>query len=180
MAKADHTFRGPADAQDSFAALAAAVSPAWHQAIIRLANAAERVCEKLGWVLEHEQDNNPDSFYVTNCRELVDMMLEFLDGIEEDPDLEPTLGFMNGPPEMDECEVPEDAEPSLGSFDRMVDQEKAWKQVSSWGVDYEQDDCDREDDDPAEESEASGIGDWDGLMEQIGSPNWQGPRGGMV
>ena len=87
---------------------------------------------------------------------------------------------MNGPPEMDECEVAEDAEPSLGSFDRMVNQEKAWKQVSSWGVDYEQDDCDREDSDPAEESEASGIGDWDGLMEQIGSPDWQGPRGGMV
>jgi hypothetical protein len=56
---------------------AAAVSPAWHQAIIRLANAAERACEKLGWVLEHDQDNNPESFYVKNCRELVDMMLDF-------------------------------------------------------------------------------------------------------
>ena len=63
-ANTDHTTDGPADAQDSFAALAAAVSPAWHQAIIQLANAAERVCEKLGWVLEHDQDNNPDSFYV--------------------------------------------------------------------------------------------------------------------
>ena len=180
-AKTDHTPNGPPDAQDSFAALAAAVSPAWHQAIIRLANAAERVCEKLGWVLEHEQDNNPDSFYVENCRELVDMMLDFLDGIEEDPDLEPTLGFMNGPPETDECEIPEDAEPSLGSFDRMVDQEKSWRTIDrnpdiygwSGGSDNELDDCDFEDSDPTEESEASGIGDQDGLDEQVPFRDWQ-------
>ena len=152
------------------------------------------MCEKLGWVLEHEQDNNPDSFYVKNCRELVDMMLDFLDGIEEDPDLEPTLGFMNGPPETDECEIPEDAEPSLGSFDRMLDQEKAWKQVSSWGVDYEQDDCDAEpslgsvsnfahsdqdqwaagksNDSELDDAEA-GIGDQDGLDEQVPFRDWQ-------
>ena len=35
---------------EAFDNLTMAVSPAWHQAIIRLANAAERVCEKLGWV----------------------------------------------------------------------------------------------------------------------------------
>jgi hypothetical protein len=35
-------------------------------------------------------------------------------------------------------------------------------------VDAGQDDADREDDDPAEESEPSGIGDHDGILEQVG------------
>src|SRR6266851_3314854 len=68
---------------DGFNGLAAAVSPAWHQAIVRLANASERVATKLGWILEHEQDDDPTSEYVKNCRELVEMMLEFLDGLED-------------------------------------------------------------------------------------------------
>jgi hypothetical protein len=41
-----------------------------------------------------------------------------------------------------------DTEPSLGSFDRMMDQSKAWRQVSGelcFSVDAEQDDCDNED-----------------------------------
>jgi hypothetical protein len=37
----------------------------------------------------------------------------------------------------------------------------------SGGIDNELDDCDYEDSDPAEESEASGIGDQDGLDEQV-------------
>ena len=123
---------------EGFGGLAAAVSPAWHQAIIRLANASERVVEKLEWVLEHEQDSDPSSVYVKNCRELVDQMLEFLDGLDADPDLEPTLGYMNGPPEMDECELPEDGEPSL---DRMADQTK-WAAGSM--SDAELDDSDDE------------------------------------
>src|SRR5664279_1977738 len=44
----------------------------------------------------------------------IDRLLEFLDASDIDPDLEPTLGFMNGPQEMDECETPVDDEPSLG------------------------------------------------------------------
>jgi hypothetical protein len=44
----------------------------------------------------------------------IDRLLDFLDASDLDPDLEPTLGFMNGPPAMDECETPVDAEPSLG------------------------------------------------------------------
>ena len=127
MTQADSVHSTPpinASKIDDFLNLAAAVSPAWHQAIIRLANVSERVVEKLEWVLEHEQDSDPSSVYVKNCRELVDQMLEFLDGLDADPDLEPTLGFMNGPPEMDECETPEDGEPSLASLDRMVDQTK--------------------------------------------------------
>ncbi|MFK4382911.1 hypothetical protein [Bradyrhizobium sp. USDA 223] len=61
-------------------------------------------------------------------------------------------------------------EPSLGSFDRLVDQEHAWR--GGYFADLEQDDCDREDDDPAEASEASGIGDYEGLLEQVGQQDW--------
>jgi hypothetical protein len=103
-------------------------------------------------------------------------LIDFLDGLEADPDLEPTLGneFVPG---SDECEIPEDAEPSLGSFDRMIDQEKSWRtcgrnpDLYGWssGSDNELDDSDHEDDDPAEEGEASGIGDYDGLLDQVGS-----------
>jgi hypothetical protein len=95
-----------------------------------------------------------------------------------------------------------DAEPSLGSFDRMTNQEKSYREtfyaVYS-GPDAEQDDADAEpslgsigmhahsdqenwamgdrrdvEQDPAE----SGIGDFDGLAEQLGSQDWQ--QGGMV
>ncbi|UEM13670.1 hypothetical protein J4G43_004940 [Bradyrhizobium barranii subsp. barranii] len=65
-----------------------APEPAWQRAVIRLANVGERVCERLGWVLEHNQDNDPNSEYAENCRELVEMLIEYLDGIEVDPDLE--------------------------------------------------------------------------------------------
>ena len=47
-----------------------------------------------------------------------------------------------------------DAEPSLGSFDRMMDQCKSWRTSGGlWGfpeIDGEQDDCDSEDADPNE------------------------------
>jgi hypothetical protein len=49
-----------------------------------------------------------------------------------------------------------DDEPSLGSFNRMLDQSKAWRTQSMWAfpaVDAEQDDCDREDDDPNEDKQ---------------------------
>jgi hypothetical protein len=72
-------------------------------------------------------------------------------------------------------------EPSLGSFDRMTDQSKAWRQQSGelcYSADAEQDDADNEDSDPAEESEASGIADQDGLDEQVPFRDWQGV--GMV
>jgi hypothetical protein len=74
--------------------------------------------------------------------------------------------------EADESEL----EPSLGSFDRMTDQSKAWRQTAGelcFSIDTEQDDADNEDGDPAEESEASGIGDQDGLDEQVPFRGWQ-------
>jgi hypothetical protein len=54
----------------------------------------------------------------------------------------------------DDREQVGDDEPSLGSFDRMTNQDKAWRQQSLWAfpaVDAEQDDADREDDDPRED-----------------------------
>jgi hypothetical protein len=52
----------------------------------------------------------------------------------------------------------------------MTNQDKNWRQagVVAGSGDRELDDCDREDDDPAEVGEVSGIGDWDGVLEQIG------------
>lgn len=96
------------------------------------------------------------------ARDEIDRLIRFLDDSENHMaiDCEP-----------EEDGEGEDAEPSLGSFDRMTDQDKAWRTQSLYAfpaVDGEQDDCDREDDDPAELSEVSGIGDHDGLLEQIG------------
>ena len=69
---------------------------------------------------------------------------------------------MEREPDGDEDEDSGDTEPSLGSFDRMADQSKAWRQQAGehcYSMDAEQDDADNEDSDPAEESDASGIAD---------------------
>lgn len=65
-----------------------APAAAWQAAVIRLANTGERVCNLLGWVLEHNQDNDPASVYAENVRELVEALVDYLDGIDPDPDLE--------------------------------------------------------------------------------------------
>jgi len=177
-AKTINTTPAPGDEPGvHFAALAVAMPRGWHQGVVRLTKTTERV-EKLLKRLPATPENGS---YAEKVRGLVTALVDLLDDLDPDPDLEPTLGFMNGPPEMDECEIPEDAEPSLGSFDRMMDQEKSWRTIDrnpdiygwSGGTDNELDDCDYEDDDPAEESEASGIGDQDGLQEQIGRQDWQ-------
>jgi hypothetical protein len=123
--------------QESFAALAAAVHPAWHQAIIRLANAAESIDEKLT-VMMGEPGNIQG-----RSRDLIESLINFLDMVGEDPDLEDGADLENGA----------DAEPDLGSFDRMTDQSKSWRQTLTGqcaDLDAEQDDCDHEDDDPNE------------------------------
>ncbi|MBR0685300.1 hypothetical protein JQ594_05195 [Bradyrhizobium manausense] len=135
------------DSNTEFGALAAAVHPAWHQAIIRLANSTERVAFRL----EAFMGTPIDGGMARHARELIKDLIDFLDQLEADPDLEPSFGsvaYGHGPA-ADECEPPEDDEPSLGSFDRMTNQDKAWRQIGSWcaGSDLEQDDCDREDDD---------------------------------
>jgi hypothetical protein len=65
----------------------------------------------------------------------------------------------------DPGEAGADDEPALGSLDGKDDQ-TAWAAGDRRDLEL----------DPAE----SGIGDHDGLLEQIGQPDWQGARGGMV
>jgi hypothetical protein len=52
MPQADSVFTPPPDTSatdlGAFAALAAAVHPAWHQAVIRLAKSTDDLCEKIG------------------------------------------------------------------------------------------------------------------------------------
>jgi hypothetical protein len=57
----------------------------------RLANVGERICERLGWVSDHNQD--PASEYAENCRVLVDMLIEYLDGIDPDPESRTMTGI---------------------------------------------------------------------------------------
>jgi len=118
------------------------------------------------------------------ARDEIDRLIRFLDETDNHMELEPE----------DEADDADD-EPSLGSFDRMTDQSKAWQQRSLWAfpvVDAEQETADDEpalgsldqhdnqerwaagdrrdaEQDPAE----SGIGDWDGLLEQVGTQDWQ-------
>jgi hypothetical protein len=108
------TQERPAEAVDSFAALSAAVHPAWHQAIIRLANATERVAVRLEcWMATPGGDDN----FVRAARDLAEVLIDFLDAVDGDPDLEPSLGTgMNGGDDR-EAEDEHD-EPSLGWTDR--------------------------------------------------------------
>jgi hypothetical protein len=105
------------------------------------------------------------------ARDEIDRLIRFLDKTDDyvSRELEDSI---DDNPHDEEGE----AEPSLGSFDRMADQSKAWRQTSGelcFSIDAEQDDADHEDSDPAEESEASGIADQDGLDEQVPFRDWQ-------
>jgi hypothetical protein len=131
------------EAEQSFAALSAAVAPAWHQAILRLAHAAERVDKRFA---QWGASSMIDGGFVRESRELIKELIDFLDELEPDPDLEPTLGDVCGPVEADECEIEVDTEPSLGSFDRMMNQNRAWARVWNHDVDCE---LDRSDDEPS-------------------------------
>jgi hypothetical protein len=75
--------------------------------------------------------------------------------------------------EFDGCEPGEDEEPSLGAFDRMLNQTKSWRHAEIPGVHWDDAEHDpaegREGDDERERDEAeNGIGDGDGLDEQMG------------
>jgi hypothetical protein len=84
--------------------------------------------------------------------EEIERLLDFLDASDIDPDLEPTLGFMNGPAEVDECEVEEDREPSLGSVAMWETTSQdgngwsgfSWNHYEACFDDRELDDCDDE------------------------------------
>jgi hypothetical protein len=109
-----------------------------------------------------------------DARDEIFRLIEFLDKTDDYVSRELEQQDGNDEPEGHD-------EPSLGSFDRMTNQEKSWRTVDrnpdlygwSHGIDNEQDHCDHEDDDPAELSEASGIGDQDGLDEQVPFSDWQ-------
>lgn len=121
---------------ESFAALAAALHPSWHEATERLANAILCVSGQIDQIRECKDAGGN---FVSRCRSLVTVLIDVLDTLEPDPDLE------------DEGERErEDGEPDLGSLDRMTDQTR-WS--AGCTDEREQDDCDREDDDPQEEQQ---------------------------
>jgi hypothetical protein len=83
----------------------------------------------------------------------IDRLLAFLDA--SDPYVATELEQEDG---NDEPEGHDEL--SLGSFDRLMNQEKAWRQQSLWdfpAVDGEVDDCDREDDDPDEAKQQPAV-----------------------
>lgn len=114
----------------------------WHQAILRLAEATQDVSDKMDLLMEAGGKD-----LRLRSRELIESLVNFLDVADGNPDLE----------ECDDDGEGEDAEPSLGSFDRMMDQSKSWRTSNVvWinpGSDLEQDDCDAEDSDPAEDKQ---------------------------
>ncbi len=77
-------IEAPTESRESFAALAAAVHPAWHQAIIRLANATRSVSSKMDLFLESTGKKNMRS----QARELVESLINYLDMVEGEPDIE--------------------------------------------------------------------------------------------
>lgn len=126
----------PPDTSLHFAALAAAVRPQWHDAILGLSWVSVR--------LDNIRECRDRQDFVSRCRSLIDTLIDVLDEIDPDPDLE----------EDDREEVGDD-EPSLGSFDRMTDQDMSWRQRLRDIPEYdaEQDDCDSEDADPDEDKQ---------------------------
>lgn len=165
-----------------FAALAVALPQAWHLAALSLSHQADQLRADIERVLGKEATGRG---LRRNTELLVMRLVAFLDDLDGDPDLED-----------DDREESGDREPSLGSFDRMINQEKSYR-VGACDVDAE---LDTADDEPAlgsldhrhsqehwatgdrrdleHDGAESGIGDHDGLLEQIGRQDWQ--DGGMV
>lgn len=95
-----------------------------------------------------------------HARDEIDRLLDFLDQSDDYVQTEREDAVDDVA-----CDGEGDEEPSLGSFDRMVDQSKSWVSVQGEHLaqfDAEKDDCDAECSD-------TGIGDLDGLAEQVGT-----------
>jgi len=114
----------------------------------------ERPADSAG-ALYRRTDISPEDFFQTlgrvrkAARDEIERLIDWLDStIDVDQD----AAVDDGP-----CDGDTDAEPSLGSFDRMSDQIKAWSTTTGYGssydVDMELDRCDDEDGDPEEDSE---------------------------
>jgi hypothetical protein len=100
-------------------------------------------------------DVSPEEVFIAigrlrmEARREIDRLIQFLDKTDDYVSRELEQEDGNDEPEGHD-------EPSLGSFDRMMNQDKAWRTQSLWAfpaVDGEVDDCDREDDDPNEEKQ---------------------------
>ena len=125
-----------------------------------------------------------------DARDEIDRLIRFLDETDNHMEREPD-------DEADDSEL----EPSLGSFDRMADQDKAWRQTAGelcFSIDAEQDDAESEPSlgslgdhhvnqerwadgdgrDLEQDDSETGIADQDGLDEQVPFRDWQGV--GMV
>jgi hypothetical protein len=124
-----------------------------------------------------------------DARDEIERLIRFLDETDNHMELE----------DVDEDGEGEDAEPSLGSFDRMIDQSKAWQQRSLYPYPAVDSEHDNADDEPAlgsldhhhsqerwaaggrrdleEDLAESGIADFEGLYEQVGTQDWA--QGGM-
>jgi hypothetical protein len=89
--------------------LAMAVPPKWGEAVLRLAEATERVAAKL----DEMPGTATDAHYIPKARELAKSLIDFLDGLE---DTDQDTAIDDGPCDTDELEIAEgDDEPSLGS-----------------------------------------------------------------
>jgi hypothetical protein len=122
--------------------------------------------------LYRRTDISPEQFFQTlgrvrrQARDEIERLIEWLDStIDVDQD-----EAADDRP----CDEDSDREPSLGSFDSMSNQIKAWQtRFVAADVDCELDRCDDEESDHAEdggdhEAESdTGIGDVDGLNEQL-------------
>lgn len=154
----------------------------------------ERPAESAG-ALYRRTDISPENFFQAlgrvrrAARDEIERLIDWLDTtIDCDQD----AAVDDGP-----CDDDSDAEPSLGSFDRMSNQIKAW--AYRWGdTDAELDHADDEPlgsldgkvdqtawaagnpSDAELDGAESGIADHDGLIEQVGSQDWHSSRGGMV
>ena len=131
MTQADSVFSTPrtdSPPETSFAALAAAVHPDWHEAIQRLDSSITCV----SCLIDNLIENHEKRSFVARCASLIEALILVLDTIDPDPDLEPSLGWpvlgrpiasFPGRPgddrERDDCddEGGADDEPSLGSHE---------------------------------------------------------------
>jgi hypothetical protein len=161
MTKADSVLSTQGEPAPEFDNLAAAVSPMWHPAVPKLAGATERVASRLEF---WGASNNTSGSFVRAARDLAKELIDFLDLIGGDPDFENEL--LDDDSEELEIDHPggEDgtAEPSPGSIE-------LHPSLFGYGRDRDGDQTgwasgNRTD---LEEDNDSGIGDQDGLDEQV-------------
>ena len=98
--------------------------------------------------------------------EVIERLLGVLDTLDGDPDLEPSLG--GGPADArpglldiegddaDDELTGDENEPSLGSFDRMTNQEKSYRQTANWFSGGDDRELDRSDNEEGGDRELNG------------------------